>query len=129
MIIVSIRANVIEQDLLVQSFGRSSSRAPPRLGLVIILTAVKAGSNRVVGLVSALSKGWVAGLFVNGTLGPQPVGNTLHGGLGLRINYWRRAQLAFASVNAASAALSRISSDNLRSLTARASCSAPTIRP
>ncbi len=34
-----------------------------------------------------LSKGWVADLFVNGTLGPQPVGNTIHGGIGLRINY------------------------------------------
>jgi len=26
-------------------------------------------------------------LFANGTLGPQPVGNTIHGGVGLRINY------------------------------------------
>jgi len=34
-----------------------------------------------------ITKGWVADLFVNGTLGPQPVGNTVHGGLGLRINY------------------------------------------
>jgi hypothetical protein len=34
-----------------------------------------------------LSKGWVADLFVNGTLGPQPVGNTIHGGVGLRVNY------------------------------------------
>jgi hypothetical protein len=34
-----------------------------------------------------ITKGWVADLFVNGTLGPQPVGNTIHGGLGLRINY------------------------------------------
>ncbi len=34
-----------------------------------------------------ISKGWVADLFVNGTLGPQPVGNTIHGGVGLRINY------------------------------------------
>jgi hypothetical protein len=34
-----------------------------------------------------LAKGWVADLFVNGTLGPQPVGNTIHGGVGLRINY------------------------------------------
>ena len=31
-----------------------------------------------------ITKGWVADLFVNGTAGPQPVGNTLHGGLGLR---------------------------------------------
>jgi hypothetical protein len=34
-----------------------------------------------------LAKGWIADLFVNGTLGPQPVGNTIHGGVGLRINY------------------------------------------
>jgi hypothetical protein len=34
-----------------------------------------------------LGKGWVADLFVNGTVGPQPVGNTVHGGVGLRINY------------------------------------------
>jgi hypothetical protein len=34
-----------------------------------------------------LSRGWIADLFVNGTLGPQPVGNTIHGGVGLRINY------------------------------------------
>ena len=34
-----------------------------------------------------LTKGWVADLFVNGTLGPQPVGNTIHGGVGLRISY------------------------------------------
>src|ERR1700687_734226 len=29
-----------------------------------------------------IAKGWVADLFVNGTLGPQPVGNTVHGGVG-----------------------------------------------
>jgi hypothetical protein len=34
-----------------------------------------------------ITTGWVADLFVNGTLGPQPVGNTIHGGVGLRINY------------------------------------------
>ena len=34
-----------------------------------------------------IAQGWVADLFVNGTLGPQPVGNTIHGGLGLRVNY------------------------------------------
>ncbi|WP_024513816.1 hypothetical protein [Bradyrhizobium sp. Tv2a-2] len=34
-----------------------------------------------------LATGWVADIFVNGTLGPQPVGNTVHGGVGLRINY------------------------------------------
>jgi len=34
-----------------------------------------------------LTQGWVADLFVNGTLGPQPVGNTIHGGVGLRVHY------------------------------------------
>src|SRR6201996_48796 len=34
-----------------------------------------------------IAKGWIADLFVDGTLGPQPVGNTIHGGVGLRINY------------------------------------------
>ncbi|MBR1191859.1 hypothetical protein JQ609_13935 [Bradyrhizobium sp. AUGA SZCCT0169] len=34
-----------------------------------------------------ISKGWIADLFANGTAGPQPVGNTLHGGVGLRITY------------------------------------------
>jgi hypothetical protein len=34
-----------------------------------------------------LAQGWVADLFVDGTLGPQPVGNTIHGGVGLRVNY------------------------------------------
>jgi hypothetical protein len=31
--------------------------------------------------------GWVADIFVDGTLGPQPVGNTIHGGVGLRVNF------------------------------------------
>jgi hypothetical protein len=26
-------------------------------------------------------------VFVDGTLGPYPVGNTVHGGVGLRVNY------------------------------------------
>ena len=34
-----------------------------------------------------ITQGWIADLFVNGTLGPQPVGNTIHGGVGLRVNY------------------------------------------
>lgn len=34
-----------------------------------------------------ISKGWVADLFVNGSAGPQPVGNTVHGGIGLRVSY------------------------------------------
>jgi hypothetical protein len=34
-----------------------------------------------------ITKGWTADVFVDGTLGPQPVGNTIHGGVGLRLNY------------------------------------------
>lgn len=34
-----------------------------------------------------ITRGWVADLFLNGTAGPQPVGNTIHGGIGLRVNY------------------------------------------
>ena len=34
-----------------------------------------------------IANGWVADLFVDGTLGPQPVGNTIHGGIGLRVSY------------------------------------------
>ncbi|WP_374940797.1 hypothetical protein [Bradyrhizobium sp. SRS-191] len=34
-----------------------------------------------------LQNGWITDLFVNGTLGPQPVGTTIHGGIGLRIHY------------------------------------------
>jgi len=34
-----------------------------------------------------ITEGWVADVFVNGTLGPQPVGNTIHGGVGLRFHY------------------------------------------
>ena len=34
-----------------------------------------------------LSKSWIADIFVNGTAGPQPVGNTIHGGVGLRVSY------------------------------------------
>jgi hypothetical protein len=33
-----------------------------------------------------ITSGWVANLFLNGTVGPQPVGNTIHG-VRLRINY------------------------------------------
>ena len=34
-----------------------------------------------------LTKTMTADVFVNGTLGPYPVGNTVHGGVGLRVNY------------------------------------------
>jgi hypothetical protein len=34
-----------------------------------------------------IANGWVTDVFLNGTAGPQPVGNTLHGGVGLRISY------------------------------------------
>jgi hypothetical protein len=34
-----------------------------------------------------ITSGWTVDLFVDGTLGPQPVGNTIHGGVGLRVNF------------------------------------------
>lgn len=34
-----------------------------------------------------ITEGWIVDLFANGTLGPQPVGNTVHGGVGLRFKY------------------------------------------
>jgi hypothetical protein len=34
-----------------------------------------------------ITQGWVADLFLNGTAGPLPVGNTIHGGVGLRVSY------------------------------------------
>ena len=34
-----------------------------------------------------VTSGWTVDLFVDGTLGPQPVGNTIHGGVGLRFNF------------------------------------------
>ncbi len=34
-----------------------------------------------------ITTGMVADVFVNGTAGPKPVGNTVHGGVGLRISY------------------------------------------
>lgn len=34
-----------------------------------------------------INRSWAVDLFANGTLGPEPVGNTVHGGVGLRANY------------------------------------------
>lgn len=34
-----------------------------------------------------VASGWTVDLFADGTLGPQPVGNTIHGGVGLRVNF------------------------------------------
>jgi hypothetical protein len=34
-----------------------------------------------------IAKGWAADLFLDGTAGPQPVGNTIHGGIGIRASY------------------------------------------
>ncbi|MBI5261125.1 MAG: hypothetical protein HY852_04830 [Bradyrhizobium sp.] len=34
-----------------------------------------------------VSESWIVDLFANGTVGPHPVGNTVHGGIGLRIKY------------------------------------------
>lgn len=34
-----------------------------------------------------ITNAWTIDLFVDGTLAPQPVGNTIHGGVGLRVNF------------------------------------------
>jgi hypothetical protein len=42
-----------------------------------------AGSNMAAAIGYRITNGWTADLFVDGTLGPQPVGNTIHGGVGI----------------------------------------------
>ena len=83
----SIEANI--NGGWVQSFGASSG-----------IVATVSGDGTIVPVIGnqgwleyggrlgfRISKGWVADLFLNGTAGPQPVGNTLHGGVGLRVSY------------------------------------------
>jgi hypothetical protein len=83
----SIEANI--NGGFVQSFGSQS-------GIVATVT----GDGTVVPTIGnqnwfeyggrlgfRISQGFVVDLFLNGTAGPQPVGNTLHGGAGLRVNF------------------------------------------
>jgi hypothetical protein len=69
-----------EQNLHVHRFERNSNSPSPTIG--------NQGWFEYGGRLGfRLAKGWVADLFANGTLGPQPVGNTIHGGVELRVNY------------------------------------------
>ena len=83
----SVEANV--NGGFVQSFSNHS-------GIVVTVT----GTGNVVPTIGnqswfeyggrlgfRITQGWVADLFLNGTAGPQPVGNTIHGGVGLRVSY------------------------------------------
>ena len=68
--------------------ARSPASSPPSTGQGMVTPTIgNQGWFEYGGRLGyRISKGWVADLFVNGTLGPQPVGNTIHGGIGLRIN-------------------------------------------
>ncbi|WP_199198612.1 hypothetical protein [Bradyrhizobium sp. MOS002] len=73
----------------VQSFaGHSGIVATVTGDGVVVPTMGKQGWFEYGGRLGfRVQKGWIVDLFANGTLGPQPVGNTIHGGVGLRINY------------------------------------------
>lgn len=73
----------------VQSFGSHSGIVATVTGEGLVVPTIGNQSWFEYGgrLGFRITKGWVADLFVNGTLGPQPVGNTVHGGVGLRANF------------------------------------------
>ena len=83
----SVEANI--NGGFVQSFGTSSGIVATVTGEGTIVPTIGNQSWFEYGgrLGYRISQGWIADLFVNGTAGPQPVGNTIHGGVGLRINY------------------------------------------
>jgi hypothetical protein len=83
----SVEANV--NGGWVQSFGTRSGMVASVTGDgTIVPTIGNQGWFEYGGRLGfRITKGWVADLFLNGTAGPQPVGNTLHGGLGLRVSY------------------------------------------
>jgi hypothetical protein len=83
----SVEANI--NGGWVQSFGsRSGIVASVTSDGTIVPTIGNQGWLEYGGRLGfRITKGWVADLFLNGTAGPQPVGNTLHGGVGLRISY------------------------------------------
>lgn len=74
---------------IVQSFANHSSLVATVTGdgLVVPTTGNQYWFEYGGRIGFRIAKGWVADLFLDGTLGPQPVGNTLHGGVGLRVNY------------------------------------------
>jgi hypothetical protein len=82
-----VEANI--NGFFVQSFNNRSGIVAAVTGDGLITPTIGNQSWVELGgrLGFRLSKGWVADLFVNGTVGPQPVGNTIHGGVGLRVNY------------------------------------------
>ena len=73
----------------VQSFGNHSGIVATVTGDGLVVPTIGNQSWFEFGgrLGFRITKGWAADLFLNGTLGPQPVGNTVHGGLGLRANF------------------------------------------
>ena len=84
--------NFIEVNVnggFVQSFASSTGLQAAVVGVGNILPTF--GNQHwfeLGGRVGArLTKNMTADVFVDGTLGPYPVGNTVHGGVGLRINY------------------------------------------
>jgi hypothetical protein len=83
----SVEANI--NGGFVQSFATSSGIVATVTGEGTIVPTIGNQSWFEYGgrLGYRISKGWVADIFVNGTAGPQPVGNTIHGGVGLRISY------------------------------------------
>jgi len=83
----NIEGNV--NGFFVQSFGTHSGIVATVTGNGLVVPTIGNQSWFEYGgrLGFRLAPGWVADVFVNGTLGPQPVGNTIHGGVGLRINY------------------------------------------
>jgi len=83
----SVEANI--NGGWVQSFGARSGIVASVTGDgTIVATIGNQGWFEYGGRLGfRITKGWVADLFLNGTAGPQPVGNTLHGGVGLRIAY------------------------------------------
>ena len=87
LITPSIEGNI--NGRFVQSFARHSGVVATVTGDGLVVPTIGNQSWFEYGgrLGFRITKGWVADLFVDGTLGPQPVGNTIHGGVGLRINY------------------------------------------
>jgi hypothetical protein len=84
--------NFIEVNVnggFVQSFASSTGLQAAVVGIGNILPTF--GNQHwfeLGGRVGArLTKNMTADVFVDGTLGPYPVGNTVHGGVGLRVNY------------------------------------------
>jgi hypothetical protein len=84
--------NFIEVNVnggFVQSFASSTGLQAAVVGVGNILPTF--GNQHwfeLGGRVGArLTKNMTADVFVDGTLGPYPVGNTVHGGIGLRVNY------------------------------------------